>query len=226
MGGPNTIVQSLLDVLSPSGTLMMYVGWQDIPDYLGELPPAEAAQYRAHHPPFDPATARAVRDHGILAECVRTWPGAYRSLNAEASMVAIGAGAEWITRDHPKDFGYGAGSPLEKLVQVGGQVLLLGSPLDTVTLLHHAECVARLRRKPRVHYSYPVRRDGGATWIDVDDFDTGDPLDDYTFEQIMAEYLATGRGRRGTVGAARCFLLDAADLTKYAIEWLEARFGA
>jgi len=37
LGGPNTIIQSLLDVLTPDGTLMMYVGWQDIPDWLDEI---------------------------------------------------------------------------------------------------------------------------------------------------------------------------------------------
>jgi aminoglycoside 3-N-acetyltransferase len=225
MGGPNTIVQALLDILTPDGTLMMYVGWQDIPDFLHELDAPEAETYRQHHPPFDPATARAVRDHGILAECVRTWPGAQRSLNAEASMVAIGARAEWLTRDHPKDFGYGAGSPLAKLIEVRGKVLLLGAPLDTVTLLHHAENRARIRHKAQVRYEIPVWRDGHVVWITVEDFDTGDPLDDYTLEQIARAFLDAGGGRRGVVGHAQSHLFDAFDLNRFAVDWLEARFG-
>jgi len=225
MGGPTTVVQALLDVLSPAGTLMMYVGWHDIPDAVHELSGEDAAHYRAHFPAFDPATARAVRDHGVLAECVRTWPGAQRSLNAEASMVAVGARAAWITADHPRDFGYGQGSPLDKLVQSGGSVVLLGSPLDTVTLLHHAEYRARIRHKRQVRYGYPVRQDGRRQWVEAVDFDTGDPLDDYTFEQIMGEYLAEGRGRSGMVGQASSYRIDAADLTGFAVAWLEARFG-
>ncbi len=225
MGGPNTIVQALLDVLTPDGTLMMYVGWQDIPDFLHELDAPEAEYYRQHHPPFDPATARAVRDHGILAECVRTWPGARRSLNPEASMVAIGARAEWLTRDHPPDFGYGPGSPLAKLIEARGQVLLLGAPLDTVTLLHHAENRARIRRKAQVRYEIPVTRDGRVVWIAVEDFDTGDPLDDYTLEQIARASLDAGGGRSGTIGDAQSHLFDAFELNAFAIAWLEARFG-
>jgi aminoglycoside N3'-acetyltransferase len=31
MGGPNTILQTLLHTLTPAGTLMMYAGWQDAP---------------------------------------------------------------------------------------------------------------------------------------------------------------------------------------------------
>jgi aminoglycoside 3-N-acetyltransferase len=226
MGGPNTVVQSLLDVLTSDGTLMMYVGWQDIPDYLDELDAQDAEHYRRHHPPFDPSTARAVRDHGILAECVRTWPGARRSLNAEASMVAIGARAEWLTRDHPQNFGYGEGSPLSRLIDARGSVLLLGAPLDTVTLLHHAENRARMRNKAQVRYELPVRRDGEVVWITVEDFDTGDPLDDYSLEQIARAFVDAGGGRRGTVGYADAYLFDAFDLNAFAVAWLEARFGA
>src|SRR5690606_30003892 len=91
MGGPNVIIQAVLDTLTPNGTLMMYAGWNDIPDFVGELPPDERQRYLDEHPPFDPATARAVRDHSILAEFFRTWPGVHRSLNAEASMAAVGA---------------------------------------------------------------------------------------------------------------------------------------
>ena len=53
-------------------------------------------------------------------------------------MAAVGAQAEWLTRDHPSDYGYGPGSPLAKLVESGGKVLMLGAPLDTITLLHYA----------------------------------------------------------------------------------------
>lgn len=44
--GPNVIIQAILDVLGADGTLMMYAGWQDIPDFVGELPPAERRIWR------------------------------------------------------------------------------------------------------------------------------------------------------------------------------------
>jgi aminoglycoside 3-N-acetyltransferase len=225
MGGPNTVVEALLATLGPTGTLMMYVGWQDLPDFLDELPPDERAAYEREHPPFDPATARAVRDHGILAEVVRTWPGAVRSANPEASMVAIGAAADALTRDHPRDYGYGAGSPLARLVERGGRVLLLGAPLDTITLLHYAESVARLHSKRTVRYRYPALVEGQRAWVAVEDLDTGEPHADYSFEEIAQAYLASGRGRSGIVGHGPAYHFDAADLTAFAVAWLEARFG-
>nr|AIA16902.1 AAC3 [uncultured bacterium]AMP48516.1 AAC3 [uncultured bacterium] len=225
MGGPNVVVQALLDTLTPAGTLMMYVGWENIPDFVSNLSPAVRQEYYAEHPPFDPRIARAVRDHGILAEIVRGWPGARRSLNPEASVAAIGARAEWITQDHPLNYGYGAGSPLEKLVAARGQVLMLGAPLDTLTLLHYAENRARMRNKRVIRYSCPILRMGERVWVEIEDYDTGEPHGDYTFDGIAREYLAQGKGRQGTIGHAPSYLFDAADLSTFAIAWLEERFG-
>jgi len=225
MGGPNVIVEALLDALTPAGTLMMYVGWEDIPDFVLNLPHAVQQEYYAEHPPFDPHVASAVREHGILAEVVRGWPGAQRSLNPEASVVALGAQAEWLTRDHPLDYGYGTGSPLEKLVEARGLVLMLGAPLDTLTLLHYAENRAQMRHKRVIRYSCPILRMGERVWVEIEDYDTGEPHGDYTFDGIAREYLAQGKGQQGTIGHAPSFLFDAADLSAFAIAWLEERFG-
>lgn len=225
MGGANVILQALLDALTPAGTLMMYAGWQDIPDFVLDLPPEQRQRYYDEHPPFDPAIARAVRENSILAEFLRTWPGARRSQNPEASMVAVGERAAWITQDHPMNYGYGAGSPLAKLVELGGKVLMLGAPLDTITLLHYAENRARMRHKNIVRYQCPVLRDGEKVWLDIEDYDTGETHDDYSFEEIALAYLAQNRGCRGKVGSAESYLFDAADLTAFAIGWLEQHFG-
>lgn len=226
MGGPDTILHAIFDALGPAGTLMMYVGWQDIPDYTLDLPPAARAVYRAEHPPFDPATARAVRENSILAEFLRTWPGARRSHNPECSMAAVGTRAVYLTEDHPLNYGYGAGSPLEKLVTLRGRVLLLGRLLDNITLLHYAENRAALRAKRRVHYECPILRAGRATWFEIDDFDTGEPHADYRFDQIAEAYrVGGGAVRQGLVGAAPAFLFDAPDLVGFAIRWLEERYG-
>jgi len=225
MGGPNTILQALLDALTPKGTLMMYAGWADIPDFVDELAADEQAAYLAEHPAFDPETARAVRDHSVLAEFLRTWPGTRRSHNPEASMIAKGAAAEWLTADHALDYGYGAVSPLARLVERSGQVVLLGAPLDTITLLHHAEYHARLRNKRVIHYRCPLLRSGSRVWVDIEDFDTSEPHDAYSLEGIALAYLAEHPVPQGRVGDAASYLFPAAPLVAFAIEWLEKHFG-
>ena len=225
MGGPNVILQALLDVLGSEGTLMMYAGWEDIPDDILELPPHLRDAYYVEHPPFDPAIARAVRDNSVLVEFLRTWPGTERSMNPEASIVALGRHARFLTQDHPTNNGYGAGSPLAKLVALNGHVLMLGAPLDTITLLHHAENLADLRHKRIIRYQCPILENGKTVWVNVEDYDTGDPHDDYTFEAIARDFLSNHPSPHGKVGNADSFLFDAAKLTAFAVEWLEERFS-
>jgi aminoglycoside 3-N-acetyltransferase len=163
VGGPDAVIEALLELLQPSGTLMMYVGWEDGTYEMDSWPPAQQRAYLAERSPFDPSHSRAYRKWSILTEYLRTWPGARRSGNPEASFAAVGAQAAWLVAGHPLQYGFGPGSPLEKLCQAGGQVLLLGSPLDAVTLLHYAEAIASVPAKRIVRYRQPMLIDGKKT---------------------------------------------------------------
>jgi aminoglycoside 3-N-acetyltransferase len=140
-------------------------------------------------------------------------------------MVAVGGRAQQLTDAHPLDYGYGRGSPLAKLIDLGGHVLMLGAPLDTITLLHHAENRARMRRKNIIHYTCPILRDGEKVWVSIEDFDTGDPHADYSFEQIARAFLTVHPVPQASIGQADSYLFDAAALNAFAVAWLEARFG-
>jgi aminoglycoside 3-N-acetyltransferase len=104
VGGPDMVIQALLDVLGPEGTLMMYVGWEDDPYKLTEWPEEWQKAYLEECPPFDPQRSRAHRKLSILTEYLRTWPGAFRSDHPEASVTAVGAKAQWLTADHPLNY--------------------------------------------------------------------------------------------------------------------------
>jgi len=228
VGGPDVVIQALLDVLGNSGTLMMYVGWEDAPYDLAEWPEDRRRAYLEECPAFDPATSRAYRKWGILTEYLRTWPGAARSDHPDGSFAAVGALARWITDDHPLQYGYGPGSPLAKLCEVKGKVLLLGAPLNTITLLHYAEHIANVPNKRIVRYKMPILRGGMRVWVEIEEYDTcrgivGD-ADEY-FEIIARDYLASGKGRSGKVGAAQSYLFDSDDLARYAAQWIENSFG-
>jgi aminoglycoside 3-N-acetyltransferase len=230
VGGPDTVIQAILDVIGPEGTLMMYVGWEEAPYLSIALEEGREGAYLEECPPFDPARSRANRKWSILTEYLRTWPGARRSDHPEASVAAVGARAEWLTEDHPLDYPYGPGSPYAKLCEIGGKVLLLGSPLNAITLLHYAETLARVPAKRIVRYKMPVLREGRRVWVEIEDIDTGEGVveghsSEGYFRDIVEGYLAAGRGRSGKVGAARSYLLNAAELVDFAVQWLEREFG-
>src|SRR5438309_11885191 len=77
-GGVNVIVQALLDAIGPDGTLTAYVDFEPFYDDDDDEIPV-----------FDKRIAHAARDHGVLHETIRTWPGAFRSDHPDAGVVAV-----------------------------------------------------------------------------------------------------------------------------------------
>jgi len=228
VGGPDRVLEAMRMVLGETGTLLMYAGWDgspyDVTLGMPELPEALKAAW----PPYDPATSRAVREWGVLPEYLRTWRGARRSVHPDSSFVAIGPSAEALVADHPLQYGMGTGSPLAKLCEAGGKVLLLGSPLANVTLLHYAEHLADVPEKEIVRYWAPIVHDGAKAWVQIEEFCTEGCLPWFgptdLFEAILRDYVQAGRGRVGLVGAAQSHLFDAADLVAFAVDWIEERF--
>lgn len=223
VGGADAVLGALLDVVGSAGTVIGYADWQSDDELFGE------PSLRDHVAPFDPLTSRCIRDNGYFPEMLRTTPGTRRSASPGASCVALGGQAEELLADHALDYGYGERSPFAKLVAVRGKVLMLGAPLDTMTLLHHAEHLARIPGKRVKRYEAPILVDGRREWRTFEEFDTSEPvvdgLDDDYFATVVEGFLATGAGRRGTVGRASSVLVDARAIVDHAVRWLEARCG-
>lgn len=218
IGGPDSILTAMQDVVGPGGTILGYTDWQ-LEDFGRDY-----LDWREHVPAFDPERSRATRDNGFWPEMLRTTPGALRSGNPGASMAAIGGRAAWFVADHALDYGYGPQSPLGKLVAANGKVLMLGATLDHMTLLHHAEHIADFPNKRIKRYEAPLLVDGVPTWRWFEEFDTSDPpdgmADDY-FATIVEAFLATGEGRRGLIGKANSVLVPAAEMVDFAVRWME-----
>ena len=72
LNGPDTLTSAILDVVGPQGTLLCYANWdQQYEDALngkGYIP----TELKQDIPSFDPLVSRASRDHGVVAEFVRT----------------------------------------------------------------------------------------------------------------------------------------------------------
>lgn len=220
LGGPDSLIGALRDAVGADGTILGYCDWQ------GEDDIFVFPELREHVPPFDPVSSRSIRDNGAFPELLRTTPGALRSGSPGASCAALGADAAWFTEGHSLDYGYGPASPFGRLVERGGKTMLLGAPRDTMTLLHHAEHLARFPNKRVRRYETPILVDGVKQWRWFEEFDTSEVpdgmADDY-FATIVGDFLAEGQGWQGLIGGAPSVLVEAAAMVEFAIRWMERR---
>ncbi|MFD1085612.1 aminoglycoside N(3)-acetyltransferase [Micromonospora andamanensis] len=216
-GGPVAVVQALLDALGPDGTLVVPTHTPDNTDPAGwRHPPVPESWWpviRAHMPGFDPAVTPS-RWMGVLAETVRTWPGARRGDHPQVSFAAVGPAAEAVVTGHQLDEMLGERSPVGAVYRLDGDVLLLGVGHDSNTSLHLAEY--RLPDPPRRWEGSAVRTPTGRTWTRWPDVDT----DESDFEQLGTAFDSTGSGLTGQVGGAACRLMRQRALVDFAVDWL------
>ncbi|HSA53153.1 MAG TPA: aminoglycoside 3-N-acetyltransferase [Yinghuangia sp.] len=234
-GGPPTVIDALRDAVGAAGTLMVTCGWNDAPPYdFTTWPQPWQDAVRAEHPAYDPVVSQADSSNGRLPEALRRRPGAVRSRHPDVSFAALGPAAGALMDDHPWDDPHGPDSPLARLVACDGKVLMLGAPLDTLTVLHHAEALAEAPGKRFVEYEQPIFVDGRRTWRRFRDIDSENGAFDYSgvvpegrdpFDVIAGDMVTAGIGRRGLVGAAESHLFEAAEVADFGVAWIERELG-
>jgi aminoglycoside N3'-acetyltransferase len=230
-GGPAAALDALLAAVGPAGTLLAFVSWDRSPYDAFVSGPGLARDERAAWPAFDPSAAgvdRAIA--GVLGGLLAGHPAAARSANPDLSFAAVGREARALVEGHALDHGFGPGSPLDRLAGVGGKVLLLGAPLGSATIVHHAEYLCDVPGKLTVEYEVPILVDGRKIWRPATQLDSNGFLavikargEDHVAEAVRA-YLPLERHRDGRVGRAWCHLFDAADLLAHAVRHLECRY--
>ncbi len=227
-GGADGLLDALLAAIGDNGTLFMNIGADDDWYWVNERPPEERPALLAEADPFDALTTPAEEDNGVLAEVFRSRSGTLVSDHPEGRFAANGPHAEQLLRDVPWDDYYGVDSPLDRFVRAGGKVLRLGANTDTVTLIHFAENLVELPWKRRVLRHRLVTTPDGPIVRTVRTIDDSDGIVDYPgeyFDDVLADFLATGRASTGVVGNAKSELFDAADMVSFATTWMAEHLG-
>ena len=122
-GGPAGLIGALREALGPRGTLVM-------PSWGGD-----------DETPFDPAATPASPDLGVVADTFWRMPGVARSTHCFA-FAAAGPDAERVTSGPLVLPPHAPGSPVSRVHELDGRVLLLGVGHDANTTLHLAELLA------------------------------------------------------------------------------------
>jgi aminoglycoside 3-N-acetyltransferase len=216
-GGAQAVVEGLLDALGPDGTLVVPAhtagnsdpaGWTNPP-----VPEAWWPEIRERMPGFHPQSSPGHR-MGAIADLVRTWPGALRSGHPQVSFAAVGPHAAAITGGHALDSGFGERSPLARVHELDGDVLLLGIGHGSNSSLHLAE--HHVPDPPREPASAALMTPEGRRWVTWEDV----VADGDDFAALGAAFDATGAVRIGPVGEGEGRLMRQRELVGFAAGWL------
>ena len=194
--GPIAVIQALLEVLGPGGTLVM---------------PAESPQLAdpAGHDVFDAQTTPTTM--GAIAEAFRSYPGTRRSGHPLVSVCANGRHAQEITAEHALEFCEGRGTPFEKLYDLDACTLLLGVGFNRCTSLHYAESLVPNRRT--MISRLPIVENGVRVWVEKLSMGTDNGTH---FPVVGQRFAAGGHVRSGKVGNADALFCSTRALVDFA----------
>ncbi|MCB0191268.1 MAG: AAC(3) family N-acetyltransferase [Anaerolineae bacterium] len=187
-GGPLGLIAALQAAVGSEGTLVMPSMTDD------------------DEHPFDPEQTPCL-GMGVVANTFWQQPDVLRSDSPHA-FAAKGPQAHFITAPHPIDVPHGLDSPVGRVYERNGQVLLLGVGHGTNTTIHLAESLAgvRYRRQKYLH----ILKAGQVTRCDYAEIDHCCER----FNLVDGWLEADNLQRRRSVGYAEARLMQARDVVK------------
>ena len=219
-GGAQTVIEALLECTGEEGTLMMPAqSWKNLDPETGvhwEEPREWWQTIRDNLPAYDKAIT-PTNTMGAVAEMFRKWPGALRSDHPARSVAALGRYAEYLTRDHDLSNIFGEGSPVGKLYELDGYVLLMGVGYDKNTSIHLADVRAEYPGKHYVTEHSAMMVNGKREWVAYQTLF----VDGEDFEQIGEAFELQGKTSRVLLGNGSICLMRQRELVDFAVDWIQ-----
>lgn len=206
-GGAETVIDALLEAVSPGGSVMM-------PTLTG------SEMLSASNPPvYDVANAACWT--GRIPESFRKRAEAVRSLHPTHSVAIIGPHAEALARGHELcSTPCGEESPYGRLVESGGKVVLLGVNHNCSTLFHYVEEIAGLpyHMQEAPGEALIVLPDGEQRRVKIGLHLYGPARD---FVRLEARFCKAGVQRAGKIGEALVRVVSARGMVACALDALK-----
>lgn len=219
-GGPQIVIEALLETVGPEGTILMPTqSWKNLDPTAGvhwEEPQEWWQAIRDNWPAYDPAIT-PTNTMGAVAEMFRTYPGTIRSSHPARSFAANGKNAQYLIQDHDLEDIFGEQSPIGKLYQLNGKVLLIGVGYDKNTSLHLADVRATYPSKTYGSESSAMMVDGKRQWVTYNTL----TVDGEDFEQIGKAFENEYQVTKVPISNTTIRSMNQRQLVDFAVKWIE-----
>ena len=218
-GGAPTMIEALLETVDSEGTIMMPTqSWKNLDPEVGvhpEVPKDDWQVIRDNWPAYDKRTT-PTQTMGAVAELFRQWPGSLRSVHPARSVTANGKYAAYLTENHDLSNIFGDGSPIGRLYELDGYVLLIGVGYDKNTSLHLADARADYPSKHLSTEHSAVMENGKRVWKAYNTF----YVDGEDFIQIGEAFEQDHTISKVQLGHATLRLMRQRELVDFAVRWI------
>lgn len=219
-GGPQIVIEALLEAVGEDGTVMMPAqSWKNLDPEAGvhwEEPKEWWQAIRENWPAYDKRIT-PTNTMGAVAEMFRSWPGAFRSDHPARSVAAAGKNAEYLTKEHDLSNIFGTGSPIDKLYRLNGKVILIGVGYDKNTSLHLADARASYPSKHNSKESSAILAGGKREWVTYETL----YVDGEDFEEIGRAFEKCHQVKETLIGNAAVKAMSQRELVDFATAWIE-----
>lgn len=219
-GGAQAVIEALLDSVGEEGTILMPTqSWKNLDPEAGvywQEPQEWWQAIRENIPAYDKRIT-PTNTMGAVAEMFRQWPGVLRSDHPARSVAAWGKFAKYLTENHDLSDIFGDSSPIGRLYELDGYVLLIGVGYDKNTSLHLADARAEYPGKHMVQESSAVKIDGQRVWKTYETL----AVDGEDFPAIGEAFERTGQVRHAALGNGTLAMMRQRDLVDFAVKWIE-----
>lgn len=219
-GGAQVVIEALIETVGEKGTIMMPTqSWKNLDPETGVHWDADKTDWdriRENWPAYNKAIT-PTNTMGAVAEMFRSWPEAVRSDHPSRSFAAWGRNAEYLTKNHDLSDIFGDTSPIGKLYDLDGKILLIGVDYDKNTSIHLADVRAEYRGKHTCVEHSAVMENGKRVWKAYETLF----VDGEDFKDIGIAFEALHTVNTATLGETELKNMRQRELVDFAIEWIE-----
>ena len=223
-GGARPVIEALLQMVGETGTIMMPTqSWKNLDPASGvhwQEPQEWWQLIRDNWPAYDKRIT-PTNTMGAVAEMFRTWPGTLRSDHPARSVAANGQHAQFLTENHDLSNIFGDGSPIARLYDLDGYVLLVGVGYDKNTSLHLADARAQYPGKHDCMEHSAIMENGQRVWKEYRTLFVGGE----DFDEIGAAFERECTVHTAPLGYGTIRFMRQRELVDFAVGWIERHRG-